>query len=145
MQHMYYIGLDVHNRIISCCVKDGSGQVHSEGVILATRLELDRWMKTLPQPWTAAMEATLFTGWIYDHLKSHAAALKVAHPLMLRAIAAAIFPHLRWSCRNMRGVSDHVQPRRKRSVCLALLAPFAYQGIALCCLRHWGSATPWSD
>jgi hypothetical protein len=28
-------------------------------------------------------------GWIYDHLKPHAAALKVAHPLMLRAIAAA--------------------------------------------------------
>jgi hypothetical protein len=23
-------------------------------------------MKTLPQPWTAAMEATVFTGWIYD-------------------------------------------------------------------------------
>jgi transposase len=35
------------------------------------------------------MEATMFTGWIYDHLKPHAAALKVAHPLMLRAIAAA--------------------------------------------------------
>jgi transposase len=35
------------------------------------------------------MEATLFTGWIYDHLKPHAAAVKVAHPLMLRAIAAA--------------------------------------------------------
>jgi hypothetical protein len=31
------------------------------------------------------MEATLFTGWIYDHLKPHAAAVKVAHPLMLRA------------------------------------------------------------
>jgi transposase len=46
-------------------------------------------MKTLPQPWTAAMEATIFSGWIYDHLKPHAAALKVAHPLMLRAIAAA--------------------------------------------------------
>jgi len=46
-------------------------------------------MKTLPQPWSAAMEATMFTGWIYDHLKPHAAALKVAHPLMLRAIAAA--------------------------------------------------------
>jgi len=36
-----------------------------------------------------AMEATIFTGWIYDHLKPHAAAAKVAHPLMLRAIAAA--------------------------------------------------------
>jgi transposase len=46
-------------------------------------------MKNLPQPWTAAMEATLFTGWIYDHLKVHAAAVKVAHPFMLRAIAAA--------------------------------------------------------
>jgi len=39
--------------------------------------------------WSAALEATMFTGWIYDHLKPHAAALKVAHPLMLRAIAAA--------------------------------------------------------
>ena len=35
------------------------------------------------------MEATMFTGWIYDHLKPHAAAVKVAHTLMLRAIAAA--------------------------------------------------------
>jgi transposase len=46
-------------------------------------------MKTLPEPWTAAMEATVFTGWIYDHLQPYAAGLKVAHPLMLRAIAAA--------------------------------------------------------
>jgi hypothetical protein len=38
-------------------------------------------MKTLPQPWSAALEATMFSGWIYDHLKPHAAALKVAHPL----------------------------------------------------------------
>ena len=89
MQPMYYIGLDVHKRTISYCVKDGSGAIHAEGTISATRLDLDRWMKTLPQPWTAAMEATVFTGWIYDHLKPHAAALKVAHPLMLRAIAAA--------------------------------------------------------
>ena len=89
MQNMYYIGLDVHKRTISYCVKDGSGAIHSEGTIPATRSDLDRWMKALPQPWTAAMEATVFTGWIYDHLQPHAAALKVAHPLMLRAIAAA--------------------------------------------------------
>ena len=36
--------------------------------------ELDCWMKTLPQPWMVAMEATIFTGWIYDHLLPHAAA-----------------------------------------------------------------------
>ena len=89
MQPMYYIGLDVHKRTISYCVKDGSGAIQGEGTLPATRAELDRWMKTLPQPWTAAMEATVFTGWIYDHLKPHAATLKVAHPLMLRAIAAS--------------------------------------------------------
>ena len=89
MQNMYYIGLDVHKRTISYCVKDGSGKIHAEGTIPATRFDLDRWMKKLPQAWTAAMEATVFTGWIYDHLQPHATALKVAHPLMLRAIAAA--------------------------------------------------------
>jgi len=89
MQTMYYIGLDVHKRTISYCVKDASGRVYAEGSVPGTRCDLDRWMKTLPQPWTAAMEATMFTGWIYDYLQPHAAALKVAHPLMLRAIAAA--------------------------------------------------------
>jgi hypothetical protein len=43
------------------------------------------------------MEATMFTGWIYDHLLPHAAAVKVAHPLMLRAIAAANVPE-NFSC-----------------------------------------------
>ena len=89
MEPMYYIGLDVHKRKISYCVKDPSGTIYAEGSIPATHFDLDRWMKTLPQPWSAAMEATMFTGWIYDHLKPHAAVLKVAHPLMLRAIAAA--------------------------------------------------------
>src|ERR1700738_5315813 len=89
MQSMYYIGLDVHKRSISYCVKDGGGKIHAEGTIPATRSDLDRWLSTLPQPWTAAREATVFTGWIYDHLLPHAATVKVAHPLMLRAIAAA--------------------------------------------------------
>src|SRR5215813_341729 len=33
MESMYYIGLDVHKKMISYCVKDRSGQVHSEGRI----------------------------------------------------------------------------------------------------------------
>jgi hypothetical protein len=86
---MYYVELDVHKKTISYCVKDVSGHIHLEGTIPATRMDLDRWIQILPQPWTAAMEATVFTGWIYDHLLAHAAAVKVAHPLMLRAIAAA--------------------------------------------------------
>jgi hypothetical protein len=55
---MYYIGSDVHKKKISYCVKGGSGRIHAEGAIPATRFELDRWRKTLPQLWTAAMEAT---------------------------------------------------------------------------------------
>ena len=61
---MYYIGLDVHKRTISYCVKDAAGHVHGEGKIGSTRRELDAWIKTLPQPRMMAMEATIFTGWI---------------------------------------------------------------------------------
>ena len=86
---MYYIGLDIHKKTISYCVKDASGQIHREGKIGSTRCELDSWIKTLPQPRMIAMEATIFTGWIYDHLLPYAEKVKVANPLMLRAIAAA--------------------------------------------------------
>jgi len=85
---MYYTGLDVHKKTISYCVTV-SGQIYREGKIGASRLELDAWIRTLPQPRVVAMEATIFTGWIYDHLLPHAQQVKVAHPLMLRAIAAA--------------------------------------------------------
>src|SRR3974390_59543 len=86
---MYYIGLDVHKKTISECVKEAAGCVHGEGKIGSTRRELDAWIRILPQPRMMAMEATIFTGWIYDHLLPHADKVKVAHPLMLRAIAAA--------------------------------------------------------
>src|ERR1700731_2299639 len=108
MQSMYDIGLDVHKRSISYCVKDGSGKIHAEGTIPATRFDLGRWMRTLPQPWTAAMEATVFTGWIYDQLLPHAAALKVAHPLMLRAIAAA-----KKKNESLESYEDKICPRKK--------------------------------
>jgi len=77
--------LDVHKRTISYCVKDVSGRVYAEGSVPATRFDLDRDENTAAAV-TAAMEATMFSGWIYDHLKPHAAALKVAHPLMLRPL-----------------------------------------------------------
>ena len=54
---MYYIGLDVHKKTISYCVKEAAGHVHREGKIGATRGELDAWIKTLPQPRMMAMEA----------------------------------------------------------------------------------------
>ena len=49
MEPMYYTGLDVHKQKISYCVKKGGGKLYAEGWIPATRFDLDRWMKTLPQ------------------------------------------------------------------------------------------------
>ena len=65
------------------------GALIGQGKIEADRKSLDEWAKGLPGPWVGAMEATIFTGWVYDFLKPHALALKVAHPEMLKAITAA--------------------------------------------------------
>ena len=89
MSSMHFVGLDVHKKMIAFCVKTPGGRLREEGSIEATPESLDAWVARRRQPWTGAMEATLFTGWIYDHLKPHARELKVAHPLMLRAIACS--------------------------------------------------------
>jgi transposase len=68
---MYYVGLDIHKKRIAFCIKDVSGKVQGEGSVPATRAAHEHWITTLPQPWTAAMEATLFTGWVYDRLLPH--------------------------------------------------------------------------
>jgi hypothetical protein len=36
-ESMYYIGLDVHKKTISYCIKDVSGRVYQQGTIGATR------------------------------------------------------------------------------------------------------------
>jgi len=89
MKSIYYIGLDVHKKTIAYCIKTISGKTVDQGVVRAERKALLEWLAGLPGPWMGAMEATLFTGWIYDFLKSHAVELKVAHPEMLKAITAA--------------------------------------------------------
>lgn len=88
MNSMQYVGLDVHKKSISYCVRQADGTILQEGTITATRESLDRWMQQLPQPWTAGMEATMFTGWIYDHLELRQATVRVAHSAMLKAISA---------------------------------------------------------
>jgi transposase len=89
MMSMYYVGLDIHKKIIAFCIKTANGDLVGSGTIAATRDAMNQWIAGLSQPWIAAMEATLFTGWIYDFLKPHADAVKVAHPEMLKAITAA--------------------------------------------------------
>lgn len=85
---MNFVGLDIHKKTISYCVRDDTGNILDEGELNATRPSLDAWINRLPRPWMGGMEATIFTGWVYDHLKEQSAAVKVAHPALLKAIFA---------------------------------------------------------
>jgi len=89
MNAIYYIGLDIHKKTISYCVKKVDGTLVRQGAVCAERKALQQWQSELPGPWYGAMEATIFTGWVYDFLKPYAVDLKVAHPAMLKAITAA--------------------------------------------------------
>jgi transposase len=89
MERLYYIGMDVHKKTIAYCIKGGSGAIIDQGAVAANRGSLGAWAVSLRTPWIGAMEATLFTGWIYDYLKPYAKELKVAHPAMLKAISAS--------------------------------------------------------
>jgi transposase len=89
MNAIYYIGLDIHKKTIAYCVKKVDGTLVRQGTVNAERKALQQWQSELPGPWYGAMEATIFTGWVYDFLKPYAVDLKVAHPAMLKAITAA--------------------------------------------------------
>jgi transposase len=89
MGTLYYIGLDIHKKVIAFCIKTVDGHLVDQGKISADRASLSEWVNGLPNPWIGAIEATIFTGWIYDFLTPFAVDLKVAHPEMLKAITAA--------------------------------------------------------
>jgi len=89
MNANHYIGFDVHKKSVSYCVKAGDGRIVEEGKVPATRQALRRWAQQRTEPWHGAMEATLFSGWIYDALKPYAAELQMGHPAMMKAIGAS--------------------------------------------------------
>jgi transposase len=86
--HLYFVGLDVHKQVVAFCVKTVEGRIVKEGSVPSTRAALDEWVRTLPGPWHGGMEATLFSHWIYQHLKPHAARLEMGHAARMKAISA---------------------------------------------------------
>lgn len=85
----HYIGFDVHKKSVSYCVKGADGLIFEEGKLRSTHQTLREWAQKRPEPWRGAMEATLFSGWIYDALKPFAAELQVGHPALMKAIGAS--------------------------------------------------------
>lgn len=89
MNSLHYVGLDVHKKNVSYCVKTAAGAIIDQGKVAAQRAALERWAREVPGPWHGAMEATLFSGWIYDTLQPYAQQLQMANPRELDAITHA--------------------------------------------------------
>jgi len=88
MNVIHYIGLDVHKKTISYCIKTADGRIVREGKLQALRSTLRSWAEDLREPWCGAMEATLFSAWIYDTLKPYTERLVMGHPAKMKAITA---------------------------------------------------------
>jgi len=85
----HYIGFDVHKKSISYCVKAADGTIIEEAKLAAKGAVLRAWAGKRREPWHGAMEATLFSGWIYDTLRPFAAELQMGHPAQMKAIGAS--------------------------------------------------------
>jgi transposase len=59
-----------------------------EGTLEAERTVLRRWAAARKRAWYGAMEATIFSAWIYDILKPYARQLSMGHPAKMKAISA---------------------------------------------------------
>ena len=103
MNAIHYIGFDVHKKTIAYCVKTADGQIVEEGTLQAQRMELRRWAKRRQVVWQGAMEATLFSAWIYDTLKPYAQELSMGHPAKMKAITAG---KKKSDCLDARTIAD---------------------------------------
>lgn len=56
MRTLYYIGLDIHKKVIAYCVKTIDGGLIGAGTIAVTRKALDEWLNGLPGSWIGAMQ-----------------------------------------------------------------------------------------
>ncbi len=111
---MHFIGLDVHKKTIAYCAKTAAGTIVDEGTIQALRPELEAWAAARPAPWKGTLEATMFSGWIYDTLKPHAVDLAVAHPASLEAITRAKKKSDKLDGRKLSDLRPH--PRQQREL-----------------------------
>ena len=85
---MNCVGLDVHKRTISFCVRSPDGRIFQEGSVPALHEARDEVLSEVSAPCLVGLEATLFTAWVYDHFTAKGISVKVAHPAMLKAIFA---------------------------------------------------------
>ena len=88
-QPYHYIGLDIHKRTVSFCEKRADGRLVGSGTFATDHSSVLAWASGRSTPWVGGMEATLFTGHLYDVLQPFAIDLHVGHPLRIQAITSA--------------------------------------------------------
>ena len=86
-QAYHFVGLDIHKLSVVFCEKDLTGQTVARGTIAACREELIAFAQSRSRPWVGAIEATLFSGWVYDVLAPYTVELHVGHPARLKALS----------------------------------------------------------
>lgn len=87
VQAYHYLGLDIHKCSIAYCEKSITGEVVARGSLAARKKDLEAFAKSRPAPFIAGIEATMFSGWVYDTLLPYAVELHVGHPLRLNALS----------------------------------------------------------
>jgi transposase len=113
----YYIGLDLHKKINVYCIKKADGQILEEGTMPATRKDLRDWISGLESPFMLGMEATMFSGWVYDCVCSmidEPNQVFVGHAAMLKAMAV------------MKNKSDKIDARMLSDLLRCNLFPSIY-------------------
>jgi len=83
----HFIGLDIHKRSMAYCEKTVTGKVADRGTIGARPRDLAAFARSRHRPFVVGMEATLFSGWVYDVLLPYALEVHVGHPTRLKALS----------------------------------------------------------
>lgn len=85
----HFIGLDVHKKTVAFCEMRADGKKIDSGTFSTLRTAITQWAAQRTHPWIGAMEATLFSGYLYDMLTPHAVEIQVGHPARIKAISTA--------------------------------------------------------
>jgi transposase len=85
----HYLGVDFHKRSVYFALQTPSGQTIQFKRIPAQAEAVKEYLKSIPRPFKAAIEATRNWYWPYDLLEQVADEVKLSHPIKTRLIAEA--------------------------------------------------------
>jgi transposase len=83
---MKYVGIDFHYRVSMICILNAQGRQIKSHTIRGDWHKVLDYLKHLEPPFSVCYEASTGYGWLFDHLKSMASCVQVAHPGHLRLI-----------------------------------------------------------